>query len=239
MARASVLRLGQWALDGRSEVPTRRQFIEKHLELTKDLISGSYELGAIAAAAFDLTRQETERRRRVVRTSAEYIAQLPRNEWKKRAPKLIITSPPYHGVHMIYHRWQVKGRRETNAPYWVTGSRDGQPASFYTFGSRAYSEAVHGEYFDNAVRSFSAIRSICDHGTAVVQLVGFSDPKVQLPLYQELMAEAGFAQFLPGDGKPLSTRVTRSVPNRKWYLSAMRRYAASEHEYLLIHRVAR
>jgi hypothetical protein len=72
-----------------------------------------------------------------------------------------------------------------------------------------------------------------------VQLVGFSDPTVQLPLYQEMMREAGFAEFLPGDARPLGARLTRSVPNRKWYLSAMRRYAASDHEYLMLHRIAK
>jgi hypothetical protein len=34
-------------------------------------------------------------------------------------PKLVLTSPPYPGLHVLYHRWQVKGRRETPAPFWV------------------------------------------------------------------------------------------------------------------------
>lgn len=238
MARATLLRLGQWALDGRSEVPSRRQFIAKHHELTKELIAGSHELGTTAAAAFDLSRAETERQRQIIRTSAEHIAQSGGGDLKRQPPKLILTSPPYHGVHILYHRWQVRGRRETNAPYWVTGSRDGNAAGFYTFGSRAYAEEVRGEYFENALLCFSGIRAICDRNTTLVQLVGFSNPREQLPLYEELMAEAGFEAYLPDDGKPLRAKLTRSVPNRKWYLSAMKRYAASEHEYLLIHRIA-
>ena len=239
MARASLLRLGQWALDGRSDVPGRRLLIEKHFEFTKQLIAASHELGIAAAAAFDSSRRDAERQRRVIRTSADHIGHINGLNWKSRPPKLVLTSPPYHGVHIVYHRWQVRGRRETNAPYWVSGSRDGNEAGFYTFGARAYAEPVRGEYFQNALQCFNAIRSICDRKTTVVQLVGFSNPRVQLPLYQELMSEAGFTEFFPGDMQPLKARITRSVPNRKWYLSAMQRYAASEHEYLLIHRIAR
>ena len=29
---------------------------------------------------------------------------------------LVVTSPPYPGIHMLYHRWQVDGRKETDAP---------------------------------------------------------------------------------------------------------------------------
>lgn len=34
-------------------------------------------------------------------------------------PGLILTSPPYPGVHVLYHRWQVQGRKETPAPFWI------------------------------------------------------------------------------------------------------------------------
>src|SRR5207237_7520769 len=57
--------------------------------------------------------------------------------WKSvSAPTLVLTSPPYPGVHVLYHRWQIRGRQETPAPYWITGMTDGNGASFYTFGDR-------------------------------------------------------------------------------------------------------
>jgi hypothetical protein len=238
MARASLLRLGQWALDGRREVPSRREFIARHLDFTRELIAGSHALGTAAMAAFDLPRLATERQRKVVRTSAEYLASSEMRGRMGSAPSLVLTSPPYHGVHIVYHRWQVKGRRETNAPQWLAGARDEHSASFYTFGARAYSEPVRGEYFENALRCFSAIRGVCDEQTTLVQLVGFARPRIQLPIYQDLMREAGFAPILPGDTKPLKAHFTRSVPNRKWYLNTMDRFAASENEFLLIHRIA-
>ena len=41
-------------------------------------------------------------------------------EMLRRLPiKLVLTSPPYPGVHVLYHRWQVQGRRETPAPFWI------------------------------------------------------------------------------------------------------------------------
>src|SRR5205823_5918417 len=51
-------------------------------------------------------------------------------------PKLMFTSPPYAGVHVLYHRWQYRGRKETAAPYRIANVLDGAGGSFYTAGSR-------------------------------------------------------------------------------------------------------
>jgi hypothetical protein len=40
-------------------------------------------------------------------------------------PKLVLTSPPYPGVHVLYHRWQVDGRKETPLPFMIAGKLDG------------------------------------------------------------------------------------------------------------------
>ncbi len=55
---------------------------------------------------------------------------------KRKAPKLILTSPPYPGVHVLYHRWQVDGRKETPAPFWIANKLDGAGLSHYTMGDR-------------------------------------------------------------------------------------------------------
>ena len=36
-----------------------------------------------------------------------------------RAPRLVVTSPPYPGVHVLYHRWQVDGRKEAPLPFMI------------------------------------------------------------------------------------------------------------------------
>ena len=49
---------------------------------------------------------------------------------------LVVTSPPYPGIHMLYYRWQVDGRRESAAPYWIADCQDGQGSAFYNFANR-------------------------------------------------------------------------------------------------------
>src|SRR5947207_12134724 len=72
--------------------------------------------------------------------------------------KLVVTSPPYPGIHMLYHRWQVDGRRETPAPYWLAGCDDGHTASFYNFAYR--SENAADKYFAESLRTLTAIRRV-------------------------------------------------------------------------------
>ncbi len=55
----------------------------------------------------------------------------------KNKPKLVLTSPPYPGVHILYHRWQISGRRETPAPYWLADLNDEHGVSHYTMGGRS------------------------------------------------------------------------------------------------------
>jgi hypothetical protein len=56
------------------------------------------------------------------------------------APKLILTSPPYPGVHVLYHRWQVDGRKEAPLPFMITNKLDGAGSSYYTMGDRKFPE---------------------------------------------------------------------------------------------------
>lgn len=139
------------------------------------------------------------------------------NETKLRKmpkPSLVVTSPPYPAVHILYHRWQVQGRRETPAPYWLAALQDGHAASHYTFGSR--SPLGLRNYFRNVEECFRSVRQIVADNAVVVQLVAFSEAESQLPLYLTAMANAGFAECdavaVSADG-----RFWRKVPNRKWY----------------------
>ena len=45
------------------------------------------------------------------------------NSLKKGKVKLILTSPPYPGIHISYNKWQLHGRRDTKLPYWIMNSR--------------------------------------------------------------------------------------------------------------------
>jgi hypothetical protein len=158
------------------------------------------------------------------------------NEYKPI--RLVLTSPPYPGVHVLYHRWQVQGRRETPAPFWITSCVDGQGASYYTFGDR-HAEQLRS-YFEHAQAAFQSIAAISSTETLVVQLVAFSDPSWQLKRYTEMMRNAGFREVkFPKLANNRDGRVWRSVPNRKWYAwnASERGRTHSSSEVVLFHKL--
>lgn len=242
LARAALLRSGQWALDGRKEIPGQVEFSAKHRHITEEIAVGSVQLGTIAARAFAESRREVHRQRKIYHVPATRLAEKAAPWLGRSSPSLILTSPPYHGVHILYHRWQVQGRRETSTPYWLAGMQDGQQASYYTFGGRvrASGPAIREEYFERVCESFKALVPMCSPQTLMVQLVGFSDPGLQLPRYLDSMRSAGFDAVSPLEASHLQyTPLKRDVPNQKWYLDALRRTTASSQEFLLIHRLSR
>lgn len=238
IARASILRTAQWALDGRRELPSRVDFLQKHRSFAHRMAEDAVELGRNAAIAFGgCPLRELDDKRRIVLSDAGSLPARMHGSDKWRSPKLILTSPPYHGVHVLYHRWQVQGRRETNAPYWITATKDGRSASFYTFGPRVRQSAqLRTEYFERALAAFKGIAQLCSPATLIVQVVGFSDPEKQRPLYAQTMRAAGFTEVVAQE-HPKLTGAERLVPNRKWYLDALDRETASSKEYLLVHRL--
>ena len=71
------------------------------------------------------------------------------------APKLVITSPPYPGVHVLYHRWQVDGRKEAPLPFMIANKLDGAGSSYYTMGDRKYPALK--TYFNNVRATMSSV----------------------------------------------------------------------------------
>ena len=144
-----------------------------------------------------------------------------------------MTSPPYLGVHVLYHRWQILGRRETGAPYWLANQADGHTGKFYTFADRK--AASPAKYLEKLKRCFEAIAQVANDKTTVVQLVAFREPEVQLPLYLGALESAGLQRCdVLSSNEPL----TRQVPNRKWYAN-LGVQSASSTEFLIVHRRAR
>jgi len=226
-ARALVLHTGQWALDCRSEIPTIKNVRQRFVTALGEFVAGARALRIEAARHGSLVSPAFFNR------SAAGIHE----DLAVRAqgtPRLILTSPPYPGVHVVYHRWQILGRKETPAPFWIANSLDGNGLSYYTFGDRK--QPGLRNYFETAFQAFSSISAIADSDTTVVQMVAFSAPAWQLPLYLETMERAGFnevqfAEIANGD----DGRVWRSVPNRKWYADQRGAIAASK-EVVLFHR---
>ncbi len=132
----------------------------------------------------------------------------------------------------MYHRWQVQGRRETAAPFWVADCLDGEGSAFYTFSDRRNQR--HEEiYFGKLLAAFKGVRKIVHDEAAIVQLVGFGKPEEQLPQYLRTMEEAGFVEMELNGHR--TSQMWRSVPNRKWY-NSLRDDIKQTFEILLVHR---
>ena len=217
-AKCAVLRVSQWALDGRACHTPLREFRENLAETTADMLA--------AIKGFAERVRGSGAGATILNVNASELDQQPVFQGGKKAD-LIITSPPYPGVHVLYHRWQVDGRRETPAPYWIAGCSDGQGASFYNFGDRRQSAADN--YFRASLDTLKSIRCVIRDGGTMVQMVAFNRPDEQLPRYLANMEEAGFAEAGP-DG-----RIWRQVPNRKWH-ACLNGKTHSSNEVVLIHR---
>jgi len=219
--RCVVLRVAQWALDGKEHHTSLSEFRVKLASTTADMLE--------SIIAFAETIRKSGGSAMILNEDTAVLDQVPvfRDSTKRAA--LVVTSPPYPGVHVLYHRWQVDGRRETPAPYWIAGCSDGQGASFYNFGDRR--EAAADDYFQNSLATLKAIRRVMKDGGFMIQMVAFNRPEDQLPRYLANMDVAGFAEISVGSG----TRVWRQVPHRKWH-AALRGRTNSANEVVLVHR---
>jgi len=235
--RCALLKTGQWALDCRKEIPTVQEFRRQFLVNIQEMLDSTEEYGQTIGNTSrpDGDWSSSPSKPLCLHRSAVGIETEP---LVAGTPiKLVLTSPPYPGVHVLYHRWQVQGRRETPAPYWITNMVDGNGASFYTFGDRKRAEL--DTYYDQALAAFRSIARVSNPNTAVVQMIAFSEPSWQLPRYLEMMDQAGFAESqFSGLANSNDGRVWRSVPNRKWYANQRGSIGASK-EVVLFHRLDR
>lgn len=230
-ARCVVLRVAQWALDGRRGHTPLGEFRSK-------LTASAHEMLGSLRTFLERVRQKIGDPRKAVslfNEDAAKIERLPCFAGKGERPRLVVTSPPYPGVHVLYHRWQVDGRRETPAPFWIAGCNDGQGASFYNFGDRRKSGL--DAYFQWSVRTLQAIRRVVAAGAYMVQMLAFSDPKNQLPRYLSNMQGAGFTEVVPFPDRSgaRAKRIWREVPHRKWHAALSGKTHCSR-EVVLVHR---
>ncbi len=228
-ARCALLRTLQWAVDCRSEIPSEGEILPRLQQHLYDMFRELEEFCERCAES-NVPRNRITGRRLLVCSPTESIGGL----FCSRPPQvsLVVTSPPYPGVHVLYHRWQVLGRRETPAPYWIAGLNDGFPESYYTLGSRK--DPAGSGYFPRLTAAYQAIRTVLRPRALVVQLVAFSNTDAQLPLFLRAMEAAGYeeAGLLSGSR---NRELWRCVPNRKWYTSLTDERSAAR-EVLLCHR---
>jgi hypothetical protein len=234
-ARCALLKTGQWALDCTKKIPSADEFRNKFVNNILEMSKGALEYSE-AARESDL-KFTSKYARKVLCFNRSAIGIGDELVFKKiEKPSLILTSPPYPGVHVLYHRWQINGRKETPAPFWIVNHIDGFGPSYYTLGDRK-SQKGNKEYFDGISLAFKSLRKICSENTKIVQLVGFSDRYSQLPRYLEVMEETGFKERkFEGIASHPDGRLWRSVPNRKWYAGHKGSLCTSQ-EVVLFHEI--
>jgi hypothetical protein len=232
-ARCGILRTAQWALDCRRGIPSASEFRARLIQHLLDMLSGIQQFSSVVRNTWKNHSFTPRHRVLCLHRSASGMDLDPRVQ-KLPRPRLILTSPPYPGIHVLYHRWQVRGRRETPAPFWIVHALDGSGASYYTFGDRQ--EPGLRTYFSEALSVYKSIGRVCGKDTLLVQLLAFSDYRRQLPRFLSIMEEAGFSELiLPAFSKGCAKRPSRTVPNRRFYAS-QRGSTSSSKEFLLIHR---
>jgi hypothetical protein len=230
-ARCLLLNVSQWALHNRRRSPRLSEFRERVTDTCASMLTGLTDL-QVAAESYP-------------EASAPFLYNCPATDLPQMVPfcsgdraRLIVTSPPYPGIHILYHRWQVDGRKETPAPYWIADCMDGKGGSFYNFGSRC--EDTHKSYFEQALANLSAIRQCLTDDALIVQMIAFSNPASQLRRYLHVMARAGFVEVRStnrcGITRPFR-RIRRAVPSRSWH-ATLKGQTSSSQEVVLIHRAA-
>ncbi|MFA5064854.1 MAG: DNA methyltransferase [Dehalococcoidia bacterium] len=229
-ARCLLLNVWQWELDNGKRSHSINEITSKINKQATEMINGLDELTA-AAQKRNIRKNALTGRRVLIHGSAGKAIHEMNQILRNTKPKLVLTSPPYPGVHVLYHRWQIRGRKETPAPYWIANLQDSNNEAYYTMGGR--SNKGIGLYFKNVTDTFTAMKSIIDPNALIVQLVAFSEPNSQLASYLTSMQAAGYKELMLLKDSHID-RPFRIVPNRKWYASLNNNQNASK-EILLFH----
>jgi hypothetical protein len=221
-ARCALLRTAQVSLDGKRSPAPISTFRTKLVAYLSEMLDDMAELRREAGPGERLPC-------RILKQSADqaHTSEL----FQQQKPRLVLTSPPYPGVHVLYHRWQIGGRRETPAPYWIANRLDGDGERYYTLGHRK--EKGLGTYFRNLEASFRSIAQVCSSETTIVQIVAFSEPDWQLGRYLDALTNAGLEEISPGE----QDRLWRDVPNRRWHALSQAKHSSAR-ELILFHRLA-
>lgn len=217
--RCALLKTGQWALDSKKIIPSVNAFKTKLKHNLNQMVIG---INKLQTSSNNSIYSIHYNKPAVKINQSRYFKRLP-------PPKLILTSPPYPGVHVVYHRWQIDGKKETPAPFWITNSMDGHGLTHYTMGNRQQPGLY--DYFKNIKNTFSAISKVCSKDTILIQILAFSDPEWQLDKYNEVMELSGFKEY-----KLTKSRIWREVPNRKWYAQNKGDIPSSK-EVILVHKL--
>lgn len=230
--RCVLLRSAQQSLDCRRQIMPASEMRSKTI---KYLLSMLADMESLVDEVNELPNHFTPF---LTRCDAQQIHKEV-NLLSNQPPKLILTSPPYPGIRVLYNKWQVRGRRETAAPYWIINKHGELSSNSYTLGSWRGDD--NSNYFSKIKSAFQSLSVLCDKQTVVVQLMAFSDPDVQLQKYLDAIRGAGFTEVIytinESQNGHFSERIWREVPNRKWYTRFQKKNGGAK-EVVFIHKLS-
>jgi hypothetical protein len=228
-ARCVLLRTAQWALDMRSDVPTTGEFREAFAQHAFGMLE--------VAGGFPLQLPRPYYKPTVLKAPLPGLSRA--RAVSGTQPRLILTSPPYPGVYVNYHRWKYLGRREMPAPYWIADRQDGRGIGHYTMGARA--DRTSDIYFRRLEDAFHDLASLMGPDTLLVQMVGFNNIGTQFQRYLTVMRRCGLTEIaFPQLATARDGRLWRSVPFRRWWTTTTTLQEIAPHtsqEVVLFHRL--
>jgi hypothetical protein len=233
LARLILLRCGQRSLDLRRHLPSTEELRIIFSQCAIATCHSVIDIGKDIRLSWG--HQDSSKRIAVACGPCEEI----RSTLKRPRLKadLLLFSPPYAGVHVLYPKWQVLGRRETSLPFHLAGVSGPTSEHVYTLGRRS-SATANSEYVNQYELAAAEMRKLMKPESTMVQMIGFSDPSVQLPLVLQALRRSGFREVKL---KTLSTsedgRLWRQVPGQKWYTAIREADTKSSREVVLVHRV--
>lgn len=229
-ARFIVLSVSQWALNNSKTIPPKELFQSKFIEFADSILNNA----RIYANQVKLNKKSTLI---IKKQDSKHISKniSVKKLLKKQKVKLILTSPPYPGIRVVYDHWQILGRKETRIPYWIADGFDGHGYEYYNLGRRT--EKNLSTYFSRLHETFKEIRKLCSKDTIIIQIVGFNDVKKQMQRYLDIMTNCGFEEhFLSQDISLKEQRIWRTVPSRSWQ-AQNKGGTDSSKELLLFHKI--
>lgn len=214
LARCSILRTAQWAFDMRKTLPTVSEFRNALAKNTKAMVAVA---GKFTQAMDAVRSRHGQQNATLLQEGLPGLSSSAAIEMGP-VPNLILTSPPYPGVYMLYHRWKVRGRKETPAPYWVAGALDGHGQAHYTMAAR--SDPTRDLYFKHLRTAYEDMTKIMDERTRLVQMVGFSSGD-QLSRFNSVMSDVGLEEMtFESTSTAEDGRLWRGVPGRRWWVAS-------------------
>jgi DNA modification methylase len=234
LARLILLRVGQRSLDLRQHLPNVEELRKTFIECAEATCHAVLDLGQDVKISWNM--KVPAGAVKVVCGGAEDL--LSKQSRRRIAADLLLFSPPYPGVHVLYQKWQVLGRRETPLPSVLAGVTGTTSENYYTMGDRD-AETATEQYVDNYREVVIELKKMLKPGGVMVQMIGFSKPHEQLPLLLKVLRQCGFVEvryksLANGD----DGRLWRGVPSLKWYSAVRSSATHSSKELVLIHKHA-